>query len=524
MNSLEAGDRFAPVQWRPAAALAAGLLMGAAFPPVGWWWAAPLSVCVSALVTQRARPRWAALYGAIAGLGFFGGLLWWMTVVGLDAWLGLTAVCTAWWVGLFALSALIQRRRLWPLVVPALWVASETLRGSVPLGGFPWGRLVYAQVDGPLLALTSVVGPAGVSYLAALLGSGAAYLVLEARRTTASSTALVSAGLVGILATAGFATAVPTIPGGEQPGVTVAVVQGGVPGEGLSAMGERQAVLRNHAQLTRDVRWMAARANLDVDFVVWPENATDIDPFRDAQARSQIDEAVRAAGVPVLVGAVVDAPGDPSRVANSGIVWDPQTGPGDRYVKRHPVPFGEYVPMRSVLGPLVDRFRLVPRDFIAGTDVGVLSIAGVLVGDVICFEVAYDALVRDTIDGGAQMIVVQTNNATYGGTAQLDQQIAMSRVRAVEHGRPVVVAATSGISAVVDADGSIRSAAGDGGSAVLIESITPSSERTIATEWGVRVEFAIVAMAALAAVTAFADRRRGRHDGPKGAPVSPLLR
>ena len=223
---------------------------------------------------------------------------------------------------------------------------------------------------------------------------------------------------------------------------------------------------------------MAARANLDVDFVVWPENATDIDPFRDAQARSQIDEAVRAAGVPVLVGAVVDAPGDPSRVANSGIVWDPQTGPGDRYVKRHPVPFGEYVPMRSVLGPLVDRFRLVPRDFIAGTDVGVLSIAGVLVGDVICFEVAYDALVRDTIDGGAQMIVVQTNNATYGGTAQLDQQIAMSRVRAVEHGRPVVVAATSGISAVVDADGSIRSAAGDGGSAVLIESITPSSERT----------------------------------------------
>ena len=143
---------------------------------------------------------------------------------------------------------------------------------------------------------------------------------------------------------------------------------------------------------------------------------------------------------------------------NSGVVWDPQTGPGERYVKRHPVPFGEYIPFRAQLSGWIERLDQIPRDFYAGDRPGNLDVGPAAVGDVICFEVAYDGLVRDVVTGGADVLVVQTNNATYNGTGQPQQQMAMSRLRAVEHGRTVLVAATSGISAVVAPDGEVVAA------------------------------------------------------------------
>ena len=142
-------------------------------------------------------------------------------------------------------------------------------------------------------------------------------------------------------------------------------------------------------------------------------------------------------------------------MSNAGIVWDPATGPGARYVKRHPVPFGEYIPLRSLVRRITGKVDLVPRDFAAGNDVGVLDVGPVRLGDVICFEVAYDDLVRDVVTGGGRLIVVQTNNATFGRSAETAQQLAMSRLRAVEHGRAVVVASTSGISAIIGPDGAL---------------------------------------------------------------------
>ena len=168
----------------------------------------------------------------------------------------------------------------------------------------------------------------------------------------------------------------------------------------------------------------------------------------DPEAFDLIEGAVDAVGVPVLVGAVLDGPG-PDYVSNTGIVWSPETGPGERYVKRHPVPFGEYIPFRDQLSGLIARLDQIPRDFAAGSRPGVLDVGPTRVGDVICFEIAYDGIVRDVVDGGAKVLVVQTNNATYNGTGQPEQQLAMSRLRAIEHGRAVLVAATSGISAVV---------------------------------------------------------------------------
>ena len=176
-------------------------------------------------------------------------------------------------------------------------------------------------------------------------------------------------------------------------------------------------------------------------------------PFSDHQAALAIDAAADAIKAPILVGAVVPA-GD-STVHNVGIVWDPVLGPTDTYIKQHPVPFGEYLPGRSILSRFITRFERIPSDFSPGDQTGVLQLGPARIGDVICFEIAYDALVRQTVVDGARALVVQTNNATYAGTSQPAQQVAMSRLRAIEHGRTVLIAATSGITAVVAPDGTI---------------------------------------------------------------------
>ncbi|MDA9912962.1 apolipoprotein N-acyltransferase, partial [Candidatus Nanopelagicales bacterium] len=206
----------------------------------------------------------------------------------------------------------------------------------------------------------------------------------------------------------------------------------------------------------------------------------DIDPFFNSDAAEQISLAADAIGVPILVGAVLTNPADPTTVLNAGIVWDPVTGPGERYIKQHPVPFGEYIPFREQLANLIGRFDRIPRDFVAGEDSGVLQVGPVVLGDVICFEVAYDDLVRDTVRDGARMLAVQTNNATYTGTGQTEQQLAMARIRSVEHGRTVAVAATNGISALFAPDGTKlaelpeRTAGTITAEVALRDSLTPS--------------------------------------------------
>jgi apolipoprotein N-acyltransferase len=166
-----------------------------------------------------------------------------------------------------------------------------------------------------------------------------------------------------------------------------------------------------------------------------------------------ISKAARAIGAPILVGAILDGPGD--HVRNAGIVWGPRSGPGQMYVKRHPVPFGEYIPWRSVARKVTKKVDLVPHDMAAGDTVGVLNMGGLRLGDVICFEIAYDGLVRSTVKDGAQIIATQTNNATFGKSSESPQQVAMARLRAVEHNRANLVASTSGISAVIAPDGKL---------------------------------------------------------------------
>ena len=246
------------------------------------------------------------------------------------------------------------------------------------------------------------------------------------------------------------------------------------------------------------------------DLVVWPENSSDLDPYADPDARETIDAAVRDVGVPVLVGAVIDA-GDGRHVENRGIVWDPRTGPGEYYDKRHPVPFGEYLPFRDVLTKLITRFERIPYDYLPGRRPGLLSLGPVRIGDVICFEVAYDGIVRDV--SSAQLLVVQTNNATYGRTGLPWQQVAMTRLRAVEHGRSVLVAATSGITAIVGPDGTVIDQSAEFVPDAQVARVPARTSRTLADHLGAIPEWliALVGIAALGAAV-WAGKRRPEGD------------
>ncbi|MCW2683029.1 MAG: Apolipoprotein N-acyltransferase, partial [Blastococcus sp.] len=293
------------------------------------------------------------------------------------------------------------------------------------------------------------------------------------------------------------------------PTSTVAVIQGNVPRAGLDFNAQRRAVLDNHVQETvRLAQEVAAGERRRPDLVIWPENSSDIDPYVNADAARQIDLAARAIDAPILVGAIVQGPG--RFISNTAIVWDPDDGPGATYVKRHPVPLGEYVPARSF-------FRFFSKDVdrvtdqYAGQEVGVLDVGGARLGDLICFEVVYDGLVGDVVDGGAGMIVVQTNNATFGYTDESAQQLAMSRLRAVEFGRTVAIAATSGISAIIAPDGSVARSSALFTPDAFVEEIAQRDTTTVALRLGGAPEWLLTALGAgalLAAVGPGLRRRR----------------
>lgn len=450
--------------WAFPLAIAAGLVTFLAFPPVGWAPAAVLGTGLLILALLRASVRRGFVLGFLAGLSIFLPLLHWMTVVGWDAWLLLSAFCALWIGTAGSAIALVTRLPGWPWWVAGVWVAQETLRGRVPFGGFPWGRLAYSQPDSGLGRLAYLIGQPGVSFAAVLLAAALiAGLLAYRRRDTRSALAwvLLGAALIGgsylirLPVTGDFVDGAPT--------AVISAVQGGTPQTGMGAMDVRRAVLTNHVRQTLELgRQVRQGETPQPAFVLWPENASDIDPFTDPAAAAVISGAARAVDAPILVGAVVDVPDNPAGIWNLGVVWDPVGGPGERYVKTHPVPFGEYIPFREVLTGFIGRFDRIPRDFIPGEVPGNLLIGGVQVGDVICFEVAYDDVISRVIDGGARVLTVQTNNATYQGSAQPTQQLFIERMRAIETGRSVIVAATSGISAMIRPDGSVAASIEEG--------------------------------------------------------------
>jgi apolipoprotein N-acyltransferase len=325
--------------------------------------------------------------------------------------------------------------------------------------------------------------------------------------------ALAAAAIAALVPLLGLLLGQPLGPAGYSSGRTlrIAVIQGGLPDLGLQFESRAEQVLDNHVRLTEQLAAeIRAGKVARPDLVLWPEDASDVDPFRSPGAYAKIDAAVKAVAAPVLVGAILDGPGTAHR-RNVGILWSPTNGPIARYTKRHPVPFGEYIPLRSIAEWVSSDAKTV-TDMVGGHGDGLLRGGPVPIGDVICFEVAYDDLVESSVAAGAQLLVVQTNNATFGRTAETYQQLAMAQLRAVETGRTVVQAATTGKSAVIGPDGVVRDESGPlFSSDILLDTVPVRTGLTPAVRLGAAPEWLLGALAVLGvAAAAVLDRRTGR--------------
>ncbi|WP_460661996.1 apolipoprotein N-acyltransferase [Kribbella swartbergensis] len=511
MDRLKALGRVLP---RVAVAVAAGAMLGLAFEPHDHPWLTLLAVPLFLGALTGASAKGGFLIGAGFGITYYLVLVPWLSVIGGDAAIALAILEGLFYAVFGAFAPQVLKLKWWPLWISCLWVATEFATASIPFGGFPWGRLAWAFADSPLGKLASLVGIPGLSFAVALLGV-LVYAVLRPK----TALRLRAVALVAGVAVVGGSALIPLSTEGNGKVVNAAMVQGNVPGKGLEFLGRARTVTRNHLNATLDLqRRVQEGSEHKPDIVIWPENSTDIDPFKDTETRADIEQAVEAVNVPILVGAVLEGPG-PNERQTTGVVWD-RNGPGQIYAKRHPVPFGEYIPFREQLLPYIKRLEMVGRQTAPGTVPGVMPIAGVTYGDVICFEVAYDDVVADVMKGGAQVLVVQTNNATYGGTGQPEQQFAITRMRAIETGRTVLVASTSGISGVIRPDGTVEHKSAQFVPDVYVASVPVRDAHTLATRLGGWPQWILTGLGILGVVLAFVARRRRPADGPQTPPAA----
>lgn len=446
------------------AAAAGGWIMDLGFPDTGWW---PLTLIGLGVVLWALRGRsfgGGLLIGAVSGFVFYGTLIQWLTVyLGLVPWLALTLaqvffttlggglIALAWrWVPR-AWPGRAGRLLLTPLVVAALWTLRESVASVFPFGGFAWGRLAHTQAEGPLGHWAAWVGFSGLTFLLAAIvalsvaslaeGLDRRALVADAKARTVEATAR----LTFVAGVAAFLLIWPAFPIVTTGTTTVAAVQGNS-NSGLFADYERGEILADHYAATEPLF-----DRDDIDILVWPENASDLDPLRDEYAAGVMDIVSSRVNAPLVVGTITAA-GD--ETFNSVLLWESGVGSVDQYDKIHPVPFAEYLPARDFFYPLApDLFDLVPRDFAFGQRDTVFDIDGIIAGINICYDIVDDDLLHRAIDEGAQILLAPTNNADFGVTDQSVQQLGIARLRAIEAGRTLVNASTVGASAIVAPDG-----------------------------------------------------------------------
>jgi apolipoprotein N-acyltransferase len=499
------------VPLRCLVALVGGLVLAAAFEPVGFAWLMPPAIAALVLSVRGLGPGRAWLPTLLFGITFTYAVMVWMRSVGTDAWIAMCALEASFFVPLGIGLAWSTRLRAWPVWAALWWVGIEVWRSGFPFSGMPFGRLAFATADTPWADALPWIGVTGVSFLVALTGTSLAWVVLHLREARRLSLAVVAG-----LAVVTVAPVLVPFQLDETGTTTVAAIQGNIPGDGTDIVAVHREVTDNHVRATEQLAAdVAAGLVPGPDFVVWPENSTAVDPFLDARARTGIEAASDAIGVPILVGAIADVPGDDSQVLNQGIVHEPGLGGGDRYTKRHPVPYGEYIPFRGSLIPdTYGQLRMIPRDMVRGTGLEPIRIADVLVADAICFDVAYDEGIGGQVARGAELVTVQTSNVLFSKTAQLEQQFEISRLRAIETGRWVVVAAINGVSGVVRPDGTVADSVGAREAGVLVETVGLSTTITPAVRIGVwpgrLVLGFLVLHTALVAIT-YRRRRRGDH-------------
>jgi apolipoprotein N-acyltransferase len=497
------GGTAAHAALRVGAALASGALLAAAFPPLDWGVVALVGLVPLLLAVETVRPRTAALLGYVAGLTFFGlHLLWiaqflsWTGAVAWLAWGALSAIQAIFVAAFFALVPATRPLGAWRLLIlPACWAVLELVRAHHPLGGFPWGLLATSQHDaGPLLPLARVVGGFGlaaaivaVNLAVALwlraLWAGAQEGAKPRRIAALAGLPLLVAGLLGAR------LVVPAAPEPTGPALEVTVVQAGLRGgHGLAQGQTTQEVFANHVRRTET---LALTPGDPPDLVVWGEGAADADPLVNPDRQAAIARAAAAAQAPILLGATTRV--DDSHRATEGLLFTSQGQLADRYRKRRLVPFGEFVPFGGVLGRLIPATREgVPYDKVPGERLEPLLLDGRPVGPLICWESAYPGDARQLTRDGAQVLIVLTNNASFGTGAGPRQHLAAGQLRAVETGRTIVQAAVTGPSALIGPAGRTRFETGLYQDTVVRMPALPRAGLTPYVRYGRGIEAALV--------------------------------
>jgi apolipoprotein N-acyltransferase len=526
-----------PKQALPTA-LAGGLALAAAFPPVGIWPLAAVGPALLAIALWQQRARVALGTGLAFGLAFFFPLLTWLVNVAWYVWTALAVTESLVFAALCLGQWLLLRLRAWPLAVAGWWVCAESVRSRWPWA-FPWGRLAMSQSAAPTAKWSAVGGPIFLTFLIALTGACLAWLIVNLRRrpdADGAGTGPVARGRIApalaLVVCAGLTVVGALLPAdqlgsaGGQHTAIVAAIQGNVPhARNLPDQLRRTTVTENHAAATDR---LAARVRQGAvpapDVVIWPENSTDQDPRFNPYISSVISGAVATIGRPLLVGAVLQ---DPQR--NTGALWLPGRGPVAYYVKRQLVPFGEVIPMRGLLDKITSLPELQPNDFAPGHRAVVFRIGKIKLGDVICYEIGFDGLVSSEVGAGANLLTMQTNDADFeldGQTGETTQQLAMARMRAIEYDRSVVVASTTGISAIIAPDGSVIAHTGTWQQAEIEASVPLVTTSTLALRLGGWPE-AVVTVATALALTLAAGQalwRRRRLQATQAGPAGQVSR
>ena len=508
-------QRFSGVAWRLPTAVVGGLVSSLAMPRDDIWPLIFVSVAMI-LASLRGLRFWAATgIGFLAGLAFYLSQVEWLSLyLGPVPWIALSvmgalifaagsgALAIVWsWVD--TLKQSFYRNTLIALSIASMWTAREWTAINLPYGGFPWARAAQALSESFLSQLVFFVGISGLTFVSVFM----TVVTLQALETGFRALKRNYLGLAASLLA--IATAwlfiIPT--SAESGELTVAAVQGNA-NAGLFANAERGTFLRNHVEATALLDSHPLKDQ--VDFIVWPENASDLNPQQNPLALAQIEALVSTYEVPIILGAITESE---EVFFNSSLYYDVEGSQIDQYDKKRPVPFAEYVPDRqfwNLLAP--DLIGLVSRDYAFGTRDGIFELDGKKLGVLICFEVAIDDIGRELVAGGAQIILSQTNNADFGRSDETFQQAALARLRAIETGRTVVNISTVGVSRIFLPNGDVVSELPNFEPGIMVEkvplrtSITPAM--AISPYFDITLN--IIALGLLVAAIAGLIKRRGK--------------
>ena len=450
------------------------LLVSAAFEPIGIWFLAIIGYALFFRnLTKSKRP---VLFSFIFGALLNGIVLHWTSkYVGALPWTLLTLLQATFYI---PVGWIYRKTGSVPWVIFS-FLLFEEVRARFPFGGFAWTRIAFSQVESPLLPLVSYGGVLLLS-LATLLSALALY---KFRVKT----------ITGVIVAIAIVLLLPSNPIPTKK-VSLIGIQGNTPSVGLEFNSRAKAVFYLHRDTTREL--VTGR----YDAIVWPENSIDIDPRNYPEVLSDIKSLVNDLDTPLIAGVVLTENGAP---ANASVMYNASGEVETTYIKRYLTPFGEYMPLRK-LAEFVSPFAKSVNDFQPGDQFIEHIIKGEKFSPIICYEIINDGLVREGAERSGAFIV-QTNSATFANTPESAQQLAITRIRAIEHSREILSVSTVGISAFIDNNGEVRSQTAENISTSISGDLGISTNQTVADKLG---GVAPLLTLGLAALIALASRRK----------------